>query len=67
MIGYEVSKPEIDQRYLLVSIRISRCYLYFYLTQIIISLALLYCLIAHHDTTASLLEFIACLLLGVDL
>jgi hypothetical protein len=67
MIGYERSKPEISQKYLFVSIRISKCYFYFYLTQILISIALLICLILHYSTPAIVLEILACLLLGVDL
>lgn len=60
-------KTEIHPNYFLVSIRLSKCYFYFHVFQIILTFALLVSLVAHLWDTTPFLEIIACLLLSIDL
>lgn len=66
MIGYEVSKADIHQNYFFLRIMLSKCYLYFYITQIALSLAILLSLLYASILTTVTLEITAFLLLSAD-
>ena len=66
MIGYQITKVDIQQNYFFLRLIVSKCYLYFYITQIALSFAILLSLIYTSITTTVILEIIAFVLLAAD-
>jgi hypothetical protein len=60
-------KAEMNPSYHLVSLRVSKCYLYFHVFQIILAFALLFCLISNLWQITPFLELVASFLLSMDL